>query len=569
MTAVPVIYWNANPDAAASGYWAQGFYERLMDGTVWPRAYPLDYWVTVGVTGDNPGAVVFVPADWNAGNVAQLNDYVARLDWVLLILTGDEAGAFPWWEIQHPNRRVWAQGGRPQASNGVDRPIGLGPAPAVQDALAKLLPLQGRAREMDACFVGQTTHTRRAEAVAALCEYVPEDRRLLVETSTFGGQASPQPEGLNPDAYAMALLMSKVVLCPSGPATPDTFRLYEALEAGCVPVADEIVASGTEIPDFFSHTLGGSPPFPIVKRWEQLRHVVPDVVHNWPEQATRCRTWWQQYKRDSAYRLDSDVRALQGVGDPPPRGLSDLVTVVVVTSPTSFHPDTSHLEQTVDSARERLPGCEVLIGADGVPEPLAHLTGAYWEYRYRITELCAQRWPGVLLWCSPDHVHQAAVTRELLTKVHTPLILFLEHDTPLVGDAPWADLAGLVQAEEFHSIRLHYGTQIGDYHEHMMLDRQTEPRIYDGVPMVRTYQWSQRPHLASAAWYRWVLDAHSFPGFVEETMHGVVSSAWQDFGLAGWSRYRLGIYAPAGPEPDGMLRSIHLDTRKVLDGHVG
>ena len=32
--------------------------------------------------------------------------------------------------------------------------------------------------------------------------------------------------------------------CPSGYATPDSFRLYEALEAGCVPLAD-MTAPGT------------------------------------------------------------------------------------------------------------------------------------------------------------------------------------------------------------------------------------------------------------------------------------------------------------------------------------
>jgi hypothetical protein len=111
-------------------------------------------------------------------------------------------------------------------------------------------------------------------------------------------------------------------------------------------------------------------------------------------------------------------------------------------------------------------------------------------------------------------------------------------------------------------VRLHHETEIGPHHTHVMLD--TEP--VDGpVPYVRTYQWSQRPHVAPVGWYRAMLQRHFAPEartMIEDVMHGVVASAWLDFGVAGWSRFRVGMYTPEG----NIQRSLHLDSRRRVVG---
>jgi hypothetical protein len=40
------------------------------------------------------------------------------------------------------------------------------------------------------------------------------------------------------DLYYRQMADAKVAPAPSGPETPDSFRLFEALESGCVPIAD-------------------------------------------------------------------------------------------------------------------------------------------------------------------------------------------------------------------------------------------------------------------------------------------------------------------------------------------
>ena len=42
-----------------------------------------------------------------------------------------------------------------------------------------------------------------------------------------------------------------MIPCPSGPATPDSFRLWEALEAGCVPIADGYAPAAAAAIDLF------------------------------------------------------------------------------------------------------------------------------------------------------------------------------------------------------------------------------------------------------------------------------------------------------------------------------
>ena len=76
-----------------------------------------------------------------------------------------------------------------------------------------------------------------------------------------------------------------------------------------------------------------------------------------------------------------------------------------------------------------------------------------------------------------------------------------------------------------------------------------------------TVQWSQRPHFASTAYYRDVLEQH-FTGdsrtMIEDTMHSVVQVAWDRDRQAGWNRHRLGVYCPKGQD---IKRSEHLDAR--------
>jgi hypothetical protein len=264
---------------------------------------------------------------------------------------------------------------------------------------------------------------------------------------------------------------------------------------------------------------------------------------------------WQHYKRRLAERLSDTVRELSG--ELPQLGP---VTVLVPTSPIATHPDTSIIETTIDSIRHHLPDAEILIMCDGVRAEQASYRDRYDEYLARLTWLCAHRWSRVLPIVHDRHLHQAEMTRRALDMVRTSLVLFVEHDTPIVTDEP-IDFDALIAAcvgDHADLIRLHFESHVLPDHAHMMLD--TEPQNVEGAPMLRTVQWSQRPHLATTAFYRSVIATHFPPdyvGMIEDVMHGVVHNEWRQYGLAGWDRYRLRMYAP----PGNIKRSYTLDGR--------
>lgn len=166
----------------------------------------------------------------------------------------------------------------------------------------------------------------------------------------------------------------------------------------------------------------------------------------------------------------------------------------------------------------------------------------------------------------PQWGHQANVMRMLLERVTTPLILFVEHDTPFTSGAPidWPGCAQTLIDGELDLIRfLHEAAPLPE-HAHLFLELDPAD-ANDGatrrVPYVRTHQWSQRPHLARTDWYRHLISTYFAPSsrcFIEDCLYGVVNYAWREHGLAGWNRYKLAVYAD--PEPTWQ-RSYHLDGR--------
>lgn len=232
--------------------------------------------------------------------------------------------------------------------------------------------------------------------------------------------------------------------------------------------------------------------------------------------------------------------------------VDDLITAVVTTSPAPLHPSTEHIEAVLDSIRYHLPTCEIVIVADGGDGP------DYDEYLRRLVWLCNTKYSNTVPVLMDDWQHQASCSRKALEFVRTPLILYVEHDAPLCPDPiEWGLLTQHLLIGASQMIRFHYEGRIHPEHLHLMLD--TEPR--GNLPMVRTIQWSQRPHLATTAFYSRILAEH-FPltakAFIEDKMHSIIQNAYSQYGVPGWAQYGMWIYHPKGPH---IKRSDHLDSR--------
>jgi hypothetical protein len=544
---VPVLWCSKHPDILARGYADQGLLEAIMDRTVWTPRDPITF-EHHNVRDDFPdvaGAVVVINCRTHASpnDVAWFKGQLDRLSWAVVLLCGDEEWVFPWQEIPETDtRRVWVMQARPE-HKGLSGFLPGGWYPGTRDHLRAADP---EGRPLEWFFGGQVTHIRR-RLCTQIIRGMPYGR--LVQTKGYLQEAVPKAE------YFRLMASAKVIPCPSGPHSVDCARTFEALEAGCVPVADTVTADGAEF-DYWTLLFDEEPPFPRITDWSTYPDVHHQVIQDWPGLSARTFAWWQQKKRQLALRLEADIRAASGQ----PQDLTapdDRITVIVTTSPVPSHPSTEHIEATVASIREQLPTAEIVITVDGVRPEQVRRQGAYSLYVRRLLWLCNYEWHNVVPVVMGEWKHQALSTRAALELVDTPLILFVEHDTPLVGEIPWAGLADAVTSGAANVIRFHQDVSIHEDHERVMLD--TEPRIVKGVPLRRTAAWWQRPHLASTEFYRCLLGRFSPSArtMIEEPVYAAAWSDIEDRGEAGWGDWRLWIYQP----PGDMRRSGHLDSR--------
>ena len=151
-----------------------------------------------------------------------------------------------------------------------------------------------RERSIRAGFVGWFGHEHSSAERSELKQL--RERNLskftLVETSSFGA-------GLSTSRYAALMEDFVFAYCPAG-NSPETIRLYDALELGCIPVVVNH--------DYLSapEALGryGPVPFLVVDRWEIAQDRIdrllesPQGLEEIEAWRLRCSHWWAEVKAE-------------------------------------------------------------------------------------------------------------------------------------------------------------------------------------------------------------------------------------------------------------------------------
>lgn len=540
---IPVVWLNYHEadGIATRGYFDFGMLEAVTDETLWRVPGSPGYEHRESLEGLD-GGVVVLPARHHKGDIDRLNADLSRLRWCVLILAGDEGHEFPWRRVKHRNMQMWVMSPRPE-HYGTARYIGSG----WPGWFPGLLPAEQVERDVPFSFAGQVTHARRKEAWEAM-EYARSvyPDAVMVGTESFTA-------GLPQEEYAALLARTMVVPCPSGPLSPDSFRAFEALEAGCIPILD--LRTPLDVERGYWHKVLGEHPCPQIDQWPELLAIVHRQTEGWPGTSNRVFGWWQGYKRRLAHNLRSDVIRMSEDGTGPETP-SDLITVVVPTSPIPSHPSTEVIDATIASVRAQLPDAEILVMADGVRLEQEDRRADYDAYLHSLL-WWTNRAHNVAPFLAERFSHQGELMRRALDEITTPLVMFVEHDTPITGEIDWEGICSVIRSGQLNVVRLHHEVSILKPHEHLMLDRSP---IDMGVPIIRTAQWSQRPHIASTAFYRNLIREWFAPSartMIEDAVYGPLTMAWSDRGVKGWEEWKVGIYAPEG----NMQRSLHLDGR--------
>ena len=458
-------------------------------------------------------AIVILPGAAHYGKVEKVNREIAKLDKCLIIVTSDEERRLLLSEIEHPNAKVWLAYG--QQGDQVDQMLPLGAPDGFEPRRAD--------KRKTAYFKGQTPTFGRKALVQAM------DKMKNVEVHTTLGFA----QGERSD-YSYGLASAKFAPAPHGTVHPDSFRLYEALESGTIPIVQKDAYWNLLEADHLA-----------VEDWSHLPGNIREWMPNWKiETIKRCFGWMWTKRMLSKY-LDDDIAEMSG------QEAGQTITALIATSPIKGHPSTDIIEETIKSVRDRLPNAEIIVMCDGVRDSQKDYEERYLDYQIELFWL-AKKYDFLIL-RSDEHRHQAGMTAYALQFVDTPQILFMEHDTPLCEEIPFTAISEVVTDDVVDVVRFHFESHILPVHRHLMKGQIK----HKGVTFNRTEQWSQRPHLSSTEYYKKILKHHFLTDknrvkktMIEDKMHSVCQTK-------PWSENRVSIYRPKG----NIKRSYHLDGR--------
>ncbi len=151
------------------------------------------------------------------------------------------------------------------------------------------------------CFAGNLASTR-SSMVHHLENIKP---RFLHITGTRGASAT----WLAPEEYLAILGDSIFVPCPMGNVNLESFRLYEALDCGAIPIVER-----RPFLDYFTE-LFGRHPLPSVRDWKEARSLIQllcsDPVRLQNKQ-DEIREWWRQFETHVSKQVASVINAAVG-----------------------------------------------------------------------------------------------------------------------------------------------------------------------------------------------------------------------------------------------------------------
>ena len=227
-------YLSVKKDVPASDYWDQTLIDDLFKHV--------------------EGNIIVIPGAYQFDVVDEINKELNKYPWCVVIVTSDEENKFPIDHLKHPKMKIYATYPNLKYKN-VDRWLPIGYTKNTR----KMIKFNDK--NLDWFFSGQVNHEDRIECVRIL-RHIQNDKTVLSETDGFS-------KGLVPQVYYDYMCHAKIIPAPRGNISPDSFRLYEALECGSIPIPQD---------PMFWDMLFTSVPFPVIGKYEQLKGYIQDAL---------------------------------------------------------------------------------------------------------------------------------------------------------------------------------------------------------------------------------------------------------------------------------------------------
>ena len=139
-------------------------------------------------------------------------------------------------------------------------------------------------------FLGSSSRASRPEMIAALKPLAPH----FLHLTDRGVERLGRPE------YEQLLRDSIFAPCPMGNVNLESYRVYEALECGAIPIVEKRIGL-----DYFTSLLGKH-PMPAFTTWRQAARFVARIRGNpgaLDALQRECMEWWRAYKTGLTERM--------------------------------------------------------------------------------------------------------------------------------------------------------------------------------------------------------------------------------------------------------------------------
>ena len=220
-------------------------------------------------------------------SVEEKNEFYVKLKFICskiyLIHLGDEAGSYDLSTIYNNFKFVW----RTFCSNRYFKneqvsclPIGYKSGTSFKR--------QASERRYKWAFIGTPHKSSRHDMLFHLSDIKPS---YCYKTKKFN------EKNIGVDEMSEILSSTKFIPCSNGFVHPETYRLYEALECGCIPIVENAYK--------YYDRLFPNNPFLKVNKWIEAKFLISEWGSTQIQQKQEeCKKWWNQYK----YQLQEFIR---------------------------------------------------------------------------------------------------------------------------------------------------------------------------------------------------------------------------------------------------------------------